>query len=300
MARMFGFPWLDRTGLGNMLFPWARCFVWCRKTGVPMIAPFWIKVRLGPYLRRERDKRNYWRLFRHDGYVAGAKRLLILLAGVKIPEGEVQSPSNASKRPTVVVFRGMQGYFTPIIRQHETILRELLRIAKPGSIGEAPVEKFIGVHVRRGDFSVPEADWILRAGGHNYRIPLSWYIAAVEELRRAVGDEVSVLVFSDGRDDELRPLLTMPGVFRSPSRNALDDMLILARASAIVASGSTFSMWSSFLGQVPTVWYPGQRRQRVVLNSEGSEKELEPEWEPGLPLPTAFIEAVEKRLKKTL
>jgi hypothetical protein len=60
-----------------------------------------------------------------------------------------------------------------------------------------------------------------------------------------------VVVCSDGTDDELQPLLALPGVVRSRSANALDDLRVLSRASLIVGSRSTFSAWGAFLGDVP-------------------------------------------------
>ena len=32
--RVYGYPVLPRAGLGNMLFPWADCYLWCRDHGL--------------------------------------------------------------------------------------------------------------------------------------------------------------------------------------------------------------------------------------------------------------------------
>ena len=63
--------------------------------------------------------------------------------------------------------------------------------------------------------------------------------------------------------------------------SGLGDMLGLSRSNLLIASGSTFSMWGSYLGQVPTIWHPGKRLQHVLL--EHPEREIE--WASGDPLP---------------
>ena len=50
---------------------------------------------------------------------------------------------------------------------------------------------------------------------------------------------------------------------------------------------SFFSMWSSFLGQMPTLWYPGNV---VRLNPDRPELDGESDLEGNLP--ASFIEAV--------
>ena len=54
------------------------------------------------------------------------------------------------------------------------------------------------------------------------------------------------------------------------------------RARLLIASGSTFSMWGSYLGQVPSIWHPGKLLQRVLLDQP--DKEFE--WAPGVALPS--------------
>jgi len=76
--KLYGYPVLMKAGLGNMLFPWADCYLWCKDHNAQMIAPFWAKLRIGPYLRREKDKRSYQRLFNTQDQISGFKRLFLL------------------------------------------------------------------------------------------------------------------------------------------------------------------------------------------------------------------------------
>ena len=63
-------------------------------------------------------------------------------------------------------------------------------------------------------------------------------------------------------------------------------MLALSRCKVLVSSASTFSMWASFLGQMPTIWFPGQMRQKLIIN----DKLFEGEMDYNDPLPTSIIQ----------
>jgi hypothetical protein len=127
----------------------------------------------------------------------------------------------------------------------------------------------------------------------NVQLPLEWYGAVLQDLRRALGFQAQAFVFSDGREEELADLLALPKITLRRGGQAITDMLMLARARCMIASGSTFSMWASFLGQVPCVWYPGQRRQLLV--SQDGNGTMEPEAEGGHGFPDEFVEAVRGR-----
>ena len=65
-------------------------------------------------------------------------------------------------------------------------------------------------------------------------------------------------------------------------------MLALSRCKVLVSSASTFSMWASFLGQTPTIWFPGQMRQKLIINDSLFEGELD----YNDPLPTSIIKLI--------
>jgi hypothetical protein len=264
----FGYPDLMRAGLGNMMYPWARCFIWCRKEGAAMLAPRWFKLRLGPYVRREADKRRYDRLFTSNGYVTGMKRARVLARGSIRGEHESKLPSDA--RPEVVRFSGLDGYFLPLYGQNVAVRAELLRITKPALRPSRSNEPFVAVHVRCGDFS------------DEMRQPQEWYVSAVRAIRSEIGD-IAVRLYSDGSADELRPLLELSGLDFIEGRSAVTDLLAMAEARVIVASSSTFSMWSSFLGDVPSIWYPGRMWQ-----SPTADPESHIEWDGVAGLPASF------------
>lgn len=277
-----------------MLSPWARCYLWCKDSRVPMIAPMWTQVRIGPYLRCEKDKRQYQRYFHHTGYISGPQRLLLLTALRRIPEGEVLGSGNTAAG--VVVFRGMHGLFSTISSRHAEVLAELKRITKPVYLSTGvPRSGFIGIHVRRGDFSASLDTEFIRRGARNLRIPIRWYISCLKTIRKDLGLDVQAIVFSDGTEPELRELLNLPNVrlYQGP---AITSLLAMSEASGIITSGSTFSIWGSFLGQVPSVWYPGQRRMHVISSDE--QGTLEPEWERGETFPEDFLATLFERVTR--
>ena len=60
---------------------------------------------------------------------------------------------------------------------------------------------------------------------------------------------------------------------------------IMSKARLLAASAhSTFSMWASYLGRMPTLYYPGKMDQSVF--PPGSDA-IEEEWEQGGSLPPA-------------
>jgi hypothetical protein len=281
-----------------MLFPWARCFLWCRDHGVPMVAPIWTQLRIGPYLRHERDKRNYQRLFRHHGYVDRVSRLLLLALAQRVSEDlSSESLREPQSGITLVVFKGVGELFSPLCLRHDTLLAELKSITRPVFVDASLANTaFIGIHVRRGDFSVPRDDRELREGRTNCRIPLRWYVSALNAIRSALLCPATALVFTDGSETEIQELLNMPNVRLFRGESAITDLLALSGARAMVASGSTFSMWASFLGQVPCLWHPGQRLQCVISSDEDGL--LEPEWENNGSLSASFLEVLRERWLK--
>ena len=290
----YGFPVLGRTGLGNMLTVWAKCRLWCFLNDAPMIAPYWAQVRIGTYLRRERDKRHYQSCFNDDHYISGLLRKYLLLTKPKLHVDTVSNANAAvseTSKDTVFCFEGLGG-FEDLTSHSEFLKNELLAITDK-RLYPGEDKSFIGVHIRRGDYREipPDCD---PSRYMYYRLPIDWYVDAVCYLRSRVGDDVPVCVFSDGTEDELAPIMGLPAVKRSAYKHAITDILAMSNASVIVASRSTFSAWSVFLGQVPAVWYPGTRQAHLIPDDRD---ELTQQcWLPEQELSEEFIASVKARL----
>src|SRR5205814_1581965 len=119
-----------------------------------------------------------------------------------------------------------------------------------------PCDFVIGIHARRGDrpplpFREPLGEGL--PGMSN-----EWFVNAISNVRHALGCDAPARVFSDGRPDEIVPILNLPAVTLAPGNPSIVDILTMARSRVLITTAkSTFSMWSSFLGQMPTLWYPG-------------------------------------------
>src|SRR5689334_20396259 len=82
-----GFVRVLGPGLGNLLFPWARCVVACRDRHLIPVAPTWPQIKLGPWLRGELDKRTYAGLFLpRVGEVSGIRKMRLLISARRVPE----------------------------------------------------------------------------------------------------------------------------------------------------------------------------------------------------------------------
>lgn len=242
-------------GLGNLLLPWARAIVAARTRGLPILWPTWPQIKFGPVVRGERDVRFYSDLFaRPAGYIGGPRKLACLLGLRRVAEEEL---GDHQRSRSLVVFRGLKDYFASLLSHRELVRRELVSISRPEHARFASLERrSIAVHVRLGDFTPPPSLDLLRSGNQCFRIPLEWYVHAVESVRRHLSDW-EVEVFSDGSDDELGPLLSLKRAKRVSCGSALADMFALSRARVLVGSASTFSSWAAFLGGMPSIWFTG-------------------------------------------
>ena len=292
-----GFVRLLGPGLGNLLFPWARCVIACRSGNLIPVAPTWPQIKIGPLLRCETDKRTYVGLFNpRNGEVSGLKKMRLLISATRVPEAMLSRATWVTGRvPTLVEFTGMDGLFGPLFGEHEFTLEQLRAMTKPAIL--ASVEQIrpqIGIHVRLGDFTLPRNDEERRKGRWSTRLPIDWYIHALQAVRMAAGCSLEAKVFSDGSEKELRPLLALQGVARVTAGSSIADLLAMSRSKILIASGSTFSMWASYFGRMPTIWHPGQLRQRLYPATQG----LEVEYNSGERLPDSFIDSVNRVSRK--
>lgn len=260
-------------GLGNLLFPFARCVVYREKYGGRILAPTWPQLKVGTILRSERDSRTYWGIFKnHPSYVSGVERQMLLLRSKKIEESAVNQVADSSD---ICVVSGMDGMFEPLYGYSQLIKNEVLSILSQDSMGsilkEIEASNSIAVHIRFGDFQAANIEKS-NAGVSNTRLPQSWYISMIEKGRKLFGSRTRVNIFSDAKNSEISDILAIDNVYRVERGNAIEHILAIGAHKFFIASGSTFSMWASFLGQPSTVWFPGQLKQKLL---EGNGLEFE-------------------------
>ena len=273
---------LGGAGLGNLLFTWSRVIAASEKHNAKLIWPTWPSVKVGPWLRHEKDKRCYIGLFKNKtGMCGGFRKYAKLCFGKKIHiknldaidwdklgGNDIVVYDDFKLAPGVfqMDFNGTREYRDKIT---ETIYANLGKKGKKALDFEA--SRAIGIHVRLGDFDRTTA--ALDTGKNNMRIQISWYVAMVNKLREAAGWNVPVYVFSDGTDDELAELTALPEVRRMTFGNSIGDIVGLSRFPVMISSGSSFSLWARFLGNCSSISYPNQIKDRVHTG-EGFEIEL--------------------------
>lgn len=116
----------------------------------------------------------------------------------------------------------------------------------------------IMLHARRGDYAKKEnADFGM--------LSVEYYKGAAQTLRRALGDDREIWVFSDEIDlarQELATSLSGNVKFIEPPKGTdpAESMMLMANGAANVISNSTFSWWSAILNSAqlvvaPTKWF---------------------------------------------
>ena len=234
-----GFIKMSGPGLANMMLVAARAYCLHRKYQIPMLSPTWRKLSIGPYLRHERDKRNYFRLF--ENYGTTGLRKFWLLNHVTHEENRLEEFLAASSSAVLRV-AGLGRYFCDLDQTltHQyfwTIANRWIR----DRVMQSDYCDTVAMHVRLGDYDAKQRtalEWYARVGGAIYD----------------VNKDAEILVFSDGTDQELSSLLKLPNVRRAVRGNALEDMLAISRCRLVVASDSTFSAMGAFIGSRPVLF----------------------------------------------
>ena len=276
VPNLFAYAALPRFGLGNVLIPWARSEVFAARHGAQLLAPQWVRPKIGPLLRRERDLRLYWGFFSNSGTLRGPAKWRVLTHARRYQgidaEKALSDHASDPSTPRLVVFRFQGGgpffgadapYARPIIQERlQAILSRRSRAEFDRARASLP-KRFIAVHVRRGDKVIMPEGVSANIGQKDLWVMRSeWYERTLQSVRGAIGDNVPAVIFSDGTDEQIADLLSLPATVRSPKGSAIVDMLLLASGNVLIGTGrSSFSYWAGLLGNAPSVWYPGMSKQ---------------------------------------
>lgn len=228
--RDYGWFRVGGPGLANCMFFAAKAYVYAKCNDAKFIEPTWTKFSIGPWLRGERDKRIYVRLFRHFG-TRGLKKILLI------------NPLKFRKIH-VVKFDSLGNYFGDINEHHDLVEEYFSKIVLPDTISnvkESELIDAVAVHVRLGDY-LP-----------HLRVDMKWYRGIIESIL-TINPDQEILIFSDGTDEELKPLLEVKNVKRVFYGNAFADMWAISKSKLVIASDSTFSAWGAFIGNKPIIF----------------------------------------------
>jgi hypothetical protein len=255
-------------GLGNELFPWAKAFLASQALGARLMHPAW-----------GLNQRNYHRDFgtnRLDWLQQGVIKLA--MPTVHFDEAAYRATGKDDYQQAVAEFAaaegldrrrhfvfaasGMWGGFQSIRKARVFVLSELLKARCAvenvhAILGQAHAGKaLIAVHIRRGDFLNlrGEADY---CGQFNVALPLQWYLATCESIKRSCGDQVQFLLLTDASQHEVQPFIDafQPLTTFHLRQTACSDLLLMALADCIVCSVSSYSMWGAFLSNAPYIWF---------------------------------------------
>lgn len=245
-------------GLANCMFFAAKAYVHANTHGARFIDPTWRKFSIGPWLRRERDKRVYNNLFYHTG-VHGFSKFYILKF---IP------------KRNIITFSELGNYFEDLNGHYDLVADMFKKIIRPETISlveETSLKNKIAIHVRLGDY-LP-----------HLRIKISWYKQIVENIIK-LNPSTQFVLFSDGKDNELSDLLEITNLKRAFYGNAFADMYAISKCKLVVASDSTFSAWGAFLGQKPIIFchrhFPAIYRGNIPETVLGDNTTIPEEFHP--------------------
>ena len=250
------------TGLGNKLFPWARCVVYAKKNKCRILKVNWIQLRKASFIAGGIDYK-----------VSLGK---ILLAGNFIPSNAQLSVIESFfvkifKTSKVKIFQGDGNFFDDLRAERDFIKTSLISITNRRTLNKISKYKNfpIVLNIRRGkDFKDPQSELdFLNEGG--IRTPLSWFKNTLTDIRMFSGKDYPALVVSDGTEDDLKELLMLSNITLAKTDKAIADLLLLSQAKVLLGSGgSSFSAWGSFLSKAITLTIPGQNLQWFKISNE--------------------------------
>ena len=130
------------------------------------------------------------------------------------------------------------------------------------------------------------------------KTPVPWFRDVLRLVRAGAAGVPPAFVVSDGTPEQLRPLLEEPSVTLVRPGTALSDLLTLARARVLLASGSSsFSAWGAYLGRMPTASHPGQPFSEWRLDGDPDGDPVRAEVDPESP-DAAFVNAARAALRR--
>jgi hypothetical protein len=227
-------------GLGNLLFPIGRAIVAQNAEGGTLVIPTMRQIKLGTYLRQEKDKRTYGNIFRQRT----PKELRHWLMSRLI--------SRNADHTKVIKYAGLGRQFHDLKGNSDIIYDFLMdRAAKP----TPKIDFDIAMHVRLGDFAQENRS----ATQQNTRLPLDWYQEALVEASHLLGMHTPrIIVYSDSDPKQIiRDIGLNSASPEPPNMTALNSMLLIAQAKLVIGSRSTFSLWGQYLGKSIGIWPKG-------------------------------------------
>jgi hypothetical protein len=237
-------------GLGNLMFPLARAIIGSQGADNILISPTWTQVKIGPFLRREKDKRIYLKEFFGRNLLEW-KNWFRAIFLPKVDESRLACDLSHGDN-YVVSYEGMGNYFRDIYDGRDLIKAWIDQNAQKN--GEILQLYNIACHVRLGDFGSEEDPE--SKSGHVVRQSWAWYRNAINKAVKLSNiSHPKIYLFTDESYDAVVEQLDLPyEMIEDPSRNAITAVINMSRANIIVTSRSTFSQWAAFMSEGLAIW----------------------------------------------
>ena len=244
----FGWLRISGAGLANCMFVATRAYLLSCKYQCKLIAPTWRKFSIGPFLRKERDKRIYSEIFKTFG-ISGILKLLLILKYKCLHDSSIYPVS------------GLGNFFADFYdhaKETRAYFNDIVQKKAIKNVDEDidNLKKAVAVHIRLGDYI------------NRLRIDTNWYKELIKNIQNQCPSQ-EFYIFSDGTDDELKTILEIPNTKRKFYGNAFADIYAISKCKLLIASNSTFSAWGAFLGCVPTIF--NKRHFPPIFNGEALE-----------------------------
>jgi hypothetical protein len=252
--------------LGNQLFPLMKAVIFSKLNNLPIIIVGYNRLSIGPYLRRERSKRNYSGYFKFERnsirHCYDRLKVFFLLKTKKCSyEVAIRTYSSELSNGRVFVFSEIPKFtdYFKDLKEHRNLVIDVFFEIVTDEVKlqiTSLQNPTVSVHARLGDFKrLKPGDDFSKMGV--VRTPQDYFIALIKKVREINGSLVSVSVFTDGSKAELRDILSVECVALVNYKNDLLDLIALSKSRVIITSaGSTFSFWAGFLSDAAIIIHP--------------------------------------------
>ena len=255
---------LPKAGLGNQLFPLMKAIIFAHINQLPLVITGYHRLRIGPYLRREKSTRNYRNYFTFQKSIFGEWLDTLHQKWLERTEVGIEPALNkidGSPGKTIFRFEAIphwDNYFDQLKERRELAIELFWKHLREDVKGEVarlspPV---IGVHIRMGDFRKLKSNENFASVG-SVRTPEEYFVEIIQSIRKMAARDLPVSIFTDGFKREFTSLPQLTNISFVEGNRDIVDMILLSKSKIIVTSaGSTFSYWAGFLSDAPIILHP--------------------------------------------